>query len=322
MPCEKGAGKYKFCLSSNYYEVLLKYAKDHQIEEQDKKCDNLSTIMEFSEVTHAKNICLEFKALYNSFSGYPTGGSDNNDPFSNYDCDFLNYWLNDKLREKVNNGSIKVKEFYEEIKNRDEQFFSKNKELGDYMRIIDPNILENMKILYELFHYKQKILDIMIKEDYSDNGEKLCPEYLEKCYENYIKGMNKCLNGYDDFYMALKFFERDYKYLIEKEKDESGYCTISENIRLPENDIVIEAKQRRIMTTKIMSAPLILLCVIPLLYKYTPLGPFLRTKINMIKNSWMNSDEYESELSSLPTDIEDNTSDNGEYSIGYYSGTN
>ncbi|SBT55694.1 PIR Superfamily Protein [Plasmodium ovale wallikeri] len=320
MPCEKGAGKYKFCLSSNYYEVLLKYAKDHKITEQDQKCDNLSTIMEFSEDADAKNICLEFKSLYKSFIDYPVGGSSRNDPFSNYDCDFLNYWLNDKLGEKVNNGSIKVKEFYEAIKKKDEQFFSKNKELGDYIRIIDPNILENMKILYELFYYKQKILDIMIKEDNSDNAEKLCPEYMEKCYDNYIKGMNKCLNGYDDFYMALKFFERDYKYLIEKEKDESGYCKISDNIRLPENDIVLEAKQRRIMTTKIMNAPLILLFVIPLLYKYTPLGPFLRTKINMVKNKWMNQDKNGKELLSLSTDIEDNINDiEMEYNIGYYS---
>ncbi|SBT84390.1 PIR protein, partial [Plasmodium ovale] len=239
-----------------------------------------------------------------------------------YDCDFLNFWLNNKLRKNVNNGSIEVKEFYEKIKNKNNEFFTKNNELDDYMRIIDLDILENMKLLYELYDTKQKILDIMLKQDYSSNQEKLCPEYTKTLHDNYIQAMNNCLNGYDDFYNELKFFERDYKYFIEKKTDESGYCKSSDFFLLPEYDPVLEAKQRRIMLTKILGAPLILPFVIPLLYKYTPLGPFLRTKINMIKNSWMNSDEYESELSSLPTDIEDNTSDNGEYNIGYYSGTN
>ncbi|SBS92069.1 PIR Superfamily Protein, partial [Plasmodium ovale curtisi] len=55
---------------------------------------------------------------------------------------------------------------------------------------------------------------------------------------------------------------------------------------------------------------------------YTPLGTFLRTKINIVKNRWINSDEYESELSQLSTNIEDNISDDGEYNIGYYSATN
>ncbi|SBS93285.1 PIR Superfamily Protein, partial [Plasmodium ovale curtisi] len=314
MPCKNWTGKemYAFLMNSNYYEALKKYVNGKSDEvKKEKDCDNLSTSMTFSNNISAKDICQEFKFIHKSLRENPMGGTNVNEKFSDYDCDFLNFWLNNKLRKNVNNGSIEVKEFYENIKNKNNEFFTKNNELDDYMRIIDLDILENMKLLYELYDTKQNILNIMLKQDYSDNGKTLCPEYTKKLHDNYIQAMNNCLKGYDDFYNELKFFERDYKHFIDKKTDESGYCKSSDFFLLREYDPVLEAKQRRIILTKILSAPLILPFVIPLLYKYTPLGPFLRTKINMIKNSWMNSDEYESELSSLPTDIEDNTSDNG-----------
>ncbi|SBT01184.1 PIR Superfamily Protein, partial [Plasmodium ovale curtisi] len=43
----------------------------------------------------------------------------------------------------------------------------------------------------------------------------------------------------------------------------------------------------------------------------------LRTKINMVKDRWINPDKNEDELLPLSTDIEDNISDNEEYNIGY-----
>ncbi|SBT83080.1 PIR protein [Plasmodium ovale] len=313
---------YAFLMNSNYYEALEKYVKGKNDKvKEEQKCDNLSTSMTFSNNISAEDICREFKFLHKLLRKNPMEGTAVKDIFSDYDCDFLNFWLNNKLRENVNNGSIEVKGFYEKIKNKDNEFFTKNNELDDYMRIIDLDILENMKLLYELYDTKQNILNIMLKQDYSDNGETLCPEYLKKCYDNYIQGIDKCLNDYGDFCKEIKKFKHYYKYGIEEVPDQSEYCNISEYFRLPEYDSALE-KRRKIMTIKILSTPLIMSFVIPLLYKYTPLGPFLRTKINTVKNKWMNSDEYGSELSSLPTDIEDNIYDNGEYNIGYYSGIN
>ncbi|SBT55500.1 PIR Superfamily Protein [Plasmodium ovale wallikeri] len=57
-------------------------------------------------------------------------------------------------------------------------------------------------------------------------------------------------------------------------------------------------------------------------YNFTPFGPFLRAKINRVKDRWMNTDTNVDELLPLSTDIEDNISDYGEYNIGYYSETN
>ncbi|SBT83773.1 PIR protein [Plasmodium ovale] len=312
---EKAKNIYKFCINSHYYETLVQYVNGKYGEvKEEKNCDNIIVDTHLYENVSTDVICKEFKYLHKSFGKYHDKEIFPKGTFTDYDCNFLNYWLNDKLRKKVSDGSNHIKLFYEKIKEKEKTFYCDDKEMEDYMHVIDPEILENMKILYELYHTKQKILDIMLKQDYSNNPEKLCPEYLEKCYNKYIEGMNNCRNGYDDFCKALKSFEGAYKYLIENKTDESGHCKVSEYFIFPDYDSVLE-KQRRILTIKILSSPLILSF-------YTPFGSFLRAKTKMIKNRWINPDKNESELLLLSTDDEDNISENGEYNIGYYSGTN
>ncbi|SBT57158.1 PIR Superfamily Protein [Plasmodium ovale wallikeri] len=329
MPCKKVTGKeiYSFCLNSPYYETLLKHVKDKKSDvEKEEKCNNLTTSMTSFNNENAKDICQNFKFLYKSFSTSSGGRTSKNDIFTDYDCNFLNYWLNKKLREKVTDDSINVKEFYEKIKEQDTTVFSDHEELGHYMHVIDLDIFENMKYLYDLYDNTRNILNMMRGQDYQDDlktneERKSCSDYTEDCSKKYMKAMDKCLNGNADFYNALKDFKISYNIAVEQEPQNLNNCKSSQYFHLPNYDPVLE-KQRNIIAGKILSAPLILSFVIPLLYKYTPLGPFLRKKINIVKNRWINSDEYGNELSSLPTDIEDNISDNEEYNIGYYSETN
>ncbi|SBT54394.1 PIR Superfamily Protein [Plasmodium ovale wallikeri] len=325
MICKKGTSKesYNFCINAPYYEMLVQLLIKRETEVTNiQSCDNFSSDTTFSKNSSATQICKEFKFLYQSLSKYRGEKISEDDPFSEDDRNFLNYWLNDKLINNNKDLSICVKETYDEIKNKDVTFFSKHSELENYLHVIDPDILENIKILYELYNDKQKIIDIMLNQDDSINKENLCPGHLQNCHNKYRDGMNNCLNGYYDFYKALKLFEKDYKHLIENVPDESAKCKSSEYFRLLEYDPVLEKNQKRIITYKIMSAPLIMLLAIPLLYKYTPFGPFLRSKIRMINDKWMNMNKNESELLSEFPDVEDNISDNGEYSLGYYSVTN
>ncbi|SBT00475.1 PIR Superfamily Protein, partial [Plasmodium ovale curtisi] len=312
---------YDFCINSPYYEMLVETVyKEGVVQEIDNVCKSFKNDVCLFEDLPAEEICKKVLYMY-KFLDKVQSSQKPPSTITNEDLDFLNYWFNVKLNSKNSNASICISEFYKAIKSEEDYFKSSNIILENRLHVIHSTKLENMKLLYELYHAKQNILDIMLKQDYSDNGESLCPEYLKKCYYDYMQGIDKCLNDYGDFCKAIKKFKYDYKYGIEEVPDKSEYCNISEYFRLPEYDSAIE-KQRKIMTIKILSTPLIMSFVIPLLYKYTPLGPFLRTKINTVKNKWMNSDEYGSELSSLPTDIEDNISDNGEYNIGYYSGIN
>ncbi|SBT57980.1 PIR Superfamily Protein [Plasmodium ovale wallikeri] len=326
MPREKEKAKniYKFCINSHYYETLVQYVngKNKEVKEE-KNCDNIVVDTQLYEDVSTEDVCKEFKYLYKSFGKYHGKEISLNGTFTDYDCNFLNYWLNDKLRKKVNDDSNHIKLFYEKIKEQGKTFYCDDTKMEDYMHVIDPEILQNMKILYELYHTKQKILDIMLKEDISSSEMSKCPEYIGICQEKYREGLDKCHSVYDDFYKALKLFKMDYKYGIEKETDKSGCCNISDNFRLPEYDPVPEKeKEKRIMTIKISSILSVLSLALPLIYKFTPFGPFLRGKINMVRNRWFNPDENGEELLSLSTDIEDNISDNEEYNIGYYSETN
>ncbi|SBT84307.1 PIR protein [Plasmodium ovale] len=316
-------GTYIFCTNSHYYEALVQYVKGKDTEvKKEKNCDNIIFDTNLYADIPIEDICQEFKFLYKSFGEYHGKKISDDNTLTDYDCNFLNYWLNDKIKKTVNDDTNYVKVFYKKIKEKDDTFFSNPKDLEEYLHVIDPYVLENMKLLYKLYDTKQKIVEIMHASNSTEDKKELCNVYTKTCYDNYKKSMDNCLDGYNDFYAALKVFERGYKYLTDEVPDKSGYCKISEYFRLPEYDPVLETKQRRNMTFKIMSAPLMLPFVIPLLYKYTPLGPFLRTKINIIKNRWINSDEYGGELSPLSTDIEDNISDDGEYNIGYYSAIN
>ncbi|SBS92191.1 PIR Superfamily Protein [Plasmodium ovale curtisi] len=325
MSCKKGIDKYMFCTNSNYYETLVQYVKGKSSDvKKDEKCNDVKTSMTFSKNVQAKDICEEFKFLYKSFSTYPDGKTVKNEPFSYYDCYFLNYWLNDKLRENVNNGSIKVKEFYEEIKNKDNNLFSETDDLEEYLHVIDPNILENMKLLYNLYDNAVKIkskidTEVYISDDLKNEEKKSCSKYTKECDENYKKAMDRCFNSNDDFYNALKHFKYAYHIISKPSSEESNVCNSSEFYYFPWYDVVLEKKANAI---KISSTLLVLSFALPLIYKYTPFGPFLRTKINIVKDRWINPDKNEDELLPLSTDIEDNISDNEEYNIGYYSETN
>ncbi|SBT84319.1 PIR protein [Plasmodium ovale] len=344
--------KYTFCIYSNYYEAFVKYVKNKRCDEEkkeicvvgkegsreegkedscdvrkekscdvgtEKSCDELSTSMTFSNNDQAKDICKEFKSLYKSLSEKFEGETTVNDRFSDNDCNFLNYWLNGKLSDNVKDGAINVKDFYEKMKDKDAVFFSKHCNLDNHFYNINPEIFENMKLLYKLYDNAVKVLNIINDPNYKYEEDKSCNDYIEECDEKYKKAMDRCFNSNDDFYNALKNFKDGYKIITEPSYNKSNACNYREFYYFPEYDGVLEKKANAI---KISSTLLVLSFALPLIYKYTPFGPFLRANINRVKNKWMNSDEYGSELPSLPTDVEDNISDNGEYNIGYYSETN
>ncbi|SBT02402.1 PIR Superfamily Protein, partial [Plasmodium ovale curtisi] len=270
MSCKKGIDKYMFCTNSNYYETLVKYVKGKGSDvKKDEKCNDVKTSMTFSKNVEAKDICEEFKFLYKSFSTYPDGETVKNDPFSYYDCYFLNYWLNDKLRENVNNDSIMVEEFYEEIKKKDNNFFSKTNDLEEYLYVIDPNVLENMKLLYNLYDNAVNIMSIINTQNYTDEEEKnkyqkSCSEYTNECDKKYKEAMDRCFNSNDEFYNALKIFKDGYKKITEPSSNELNVCNSSEFHYFPWYDVVLEKKKNAI---KISSTLSVLSLVLPLIYK-------------------------------------------------------
>ncbi|SBT00033.1 PIR Superfamily Protein, partial [Plasmodium ovale curtisi] len=269
--------KYSFCINSSYYEELLKHVKNNKNKvDEENNCGNLSTSMKFSESVNDTEICKKFKFLYKLLSKNPFRETTVNDIFSYYDCGFLNYWLNNILRENVINGSINVKEFYEEIKKQDDNFFSKTNDLENYLAVIDPEILKNMKLLYELYDNAVKIINIAYNKDYEpyerENEEqkiesqenqqqenqqqenqqkekeenKPCSYYGEQLDKNYKEAMDRCLNSNVDYYNALKFFKGSYDFLTEMKPDELNTCKSSKFYYFPDYDAVLEKKANAI----------------------------------------------------------------------------
>ncbi|CAI7719445.1 PIR protein [Plasmodium vivax] len=324
MPCVEGENKYSFCINSPHYKVLLKYVYDNKSTlGNDIKCDLLTPSMTFSGELSAKEICKEFMLLYKSFRIYSATGTPPNEIFSFGDCDFLNYWLNDKLRKSVNDGdTIDVRGFYNEIKNKNPEFFSDNKDLEEYMKIIDPEILKNMELLYDLYDYERKILNMLLNQDYSGENKKPCSHYTDKCYENYKTALDRCLNGHKELCKELKYFKKSYNFSIEQDIQDVNNCKTATNFRLPEQDPVLEIEKKEAMRIQNLTSPLIVLLVTPLIYKFTPVGPFLQEKIKKVKNMWKSPKKNKEKMLSSSMDIENNISDNRKYKLAYNSVTN
>ncbi|SBT55752.1 PIR Superfamily Protein [Plasmodium ovale wallikeri] len=305
MGCKYGSGKedYLFLRNAHYYGNLPTGLDTEEFKKRrESSCSSFLTVINLLGNTHVKEICDKFIYMYYYLNNIHKSRKTDN-TITDEDCHFMNYWLNVKLKMTILGIQSVAK-------------------LEEHLHEIESGNLKNMQLLYELYDTKQKIINDMYNEDITESKKGLCKEYTQKCYDKYIEGMNNCLNGYDDFYNALKDFKISYNYAVEWDPEDLKNCKSSPYFNLPNYDPVLERKEKKIMLIQSMSTTLVVLFIIPLLYKYTPLGPFLRKKINMIKNSWINSDEYGSELSSLPTDIEYNISDNEEYNIGYYSETN
>ncbi|SBT02735.1 PIR Superfamily Protein, partial [Plasmodium ovale curtisi] len=305
MTRRKVIDKYFFSINSRYYEVILNGVNAKKKDEKYvQNCNPILTSMTFSGKQNATEICKEFKILYELLSTYGKEETRIEDTFSYYDCDFLNYWLNNKLRENVNDGLINVKEFYEQIISNNKEFFSKHEELGNHIYIIDPEILENMKLLYKLYVNAVKIINIVYDKDYKpderENEEQVivsqenearnseaqeseaqkseaqenqqqekeehkpCSYYAEQLDENYKEAMDRCFNSNDDFYNSLKYFKDSYKIITEPSSNKSDACNSIEFYYFPEYDGVLEKKANAI---KISSTLLVLSFALPLIYK-------------------------------------------------------
>ncbi|CAI7721762.1 PIR protein [Plasmodium vivax] len=324
MPCEKAKSKYSFCINSPHYKERLKdVEKKKSNNEKVAKinCD-LLTIRIPSESSSAEEICKEFTLLHESISEYSAIVNPKDKKFSPGDCDFLNYWLNNKLRKSVKDGdNIDVRGFYDEIKNKNQEFFSDNEDLENYMKNIDPEILNNMELLYDLYYNKRKILNMLLDQDYTDPEENPCSFFRDDCHKKYVTAINKCYGIYDEFYKALKDFKSSYNDLIKQGTEDKYNCKGSDNFQLPKFDVVLQREKTKIMLIQGSTSFLMLILTFPLIYKFTPFGPFLQEKIKKVKNMWKSPKKNKEKLLSS-MDIGNNISDNGKYKLAYNCVTN
>ncbi|KMZ88865.1 hypothetical protein PVBG_06261 [Plasmodium vivax Brazil I] len=224
--------------------------------------------MTFSENSSAQDICKEFTLLHESISEHSAIVNPKDKKFSPGDCDFLNYWLNDKLRKNVKDGDkIDVKGFYNEIRKNKESKISANEDLENYMYNIDPEILNNMELLYDLYDNDRKILNMLLNPDESKEDNNPCSFYTQNCHEKYDEAINRCYGIYDEFYKALKDFKSSYNYTIVQGEEDRYNCRGNINFLLPEYDPVLQREKTKIMLIQGSTSFLMLILTFPLIYK-------------------------------------------------------
>ncbi|SBT02633.1 PIR Superfamily Protein [Plasmodium ovale curtisi] len=266
-------------------------------------------------------ICRHFKYMYKSliFDKSELESDEKND------FDFLNYWLNDKLRNNSNDNSTCVDEFFKKMETNDKEFFNSNTSLEGKFRNIYPNNFENMKILFDLYNIKKEIYRVITSIDNRATKCNECSEYIKKCRKSYMEGINNCVGACNGFYAGLIQFKNacndsfsSFTYALNEDE-------YNELLQLPDPYVYLEHKKIPLKSITGTTISVLLFGLIYMLKSSNVFAAFrkiLMEKIQGRKSLEINANERKEESISRISEFENIISDRGKYSIGYYSSRN
>ncbi|SCA81877.1 VIR protein [Plasmodium vivax] len=257
----------------------------------------------------AKNMCNSFISIYKKLKS----GKDNYTLDSDYKKDFafLNYWTNRKIYDEFNESNS-VSNFYDLIGSHVE-FDSSLEFVNELIYDFDKDDLYNMNILYNLYENYSKLNAI----EYNNSEQnKQVLTLSTACCANYIKGSYICnadnKKNSPIFCKKLEDFESKYSNLYTKYH--GSRSEFADNlIKLS------ECPNNKIITTAVTGTFVGLIPLFGVLYKFTPMGQVLRSKIGILNNDISKNDE---EMTNIPLMEQENESlkfKQGTYNIKYQS---
>ncbi|SCO74575.1 VIR protein [Plasmodium vivax] len=274
---------YEFFNSINSYTSSTHVAHGSPVRgDSSTHCDSFITSGILINDQDAKKVCEQFYNLYNllvynknTMSAF----------LNNEDCGFLNYWLNEKLRNTNVNKHYCVNKFYDILKKK--VITSINIDiLNDKIYQIDNKELEKIKILLNL--YKNFEIIHKLRMGNIEHYDKSCLQIYKECVKNYERVILKCPNKNTNFCVALDKYRKMYESLYSL-KDKTDKCKANELIKLPGYDEVLKKVQMKTTLPITISFSLILLILLSIyLYKFTPLGSCIcnnKNKKKEIKNT-------------------------------------
>ncbi|KMZ77310.1 hypothetical protein PVIIG_06118 [Plasmodium vivax India VII] len=201
--------------------------------------------------------------------------SDNKRNYENYkkDSNFVNYWLNYKIRESKLNGSVCVNKFSQGMEQQCVETLKLNYS-SDFIYHIDEEDFQKMKLLYILYE-NYSILNKLINNSTSEEP-KLLLDPSNNCYDNYKKARNMCYDKNNKFCQKLEKFKSKYEalYTILETKDEE----FSKNFkRLPEDE------NSKIISTATIGSVVGLIPLFGVLYRVSKLNIKFRIYKYIIK---------------------------------------
>ncbi|CAG9482243.1 unnamed protein product [Plasmodium vivax] len=220
-------------------------------------------------------------------------------------CRYLNFYINEQVNSTYRNPSTEVP-----YKTFIETFISNYSELNickDNLKIIPKEIMSNMKKIYDMYIKLDKVINATdLKKD------NICSK-IDECYETYMSFQNKCKNGsenelcnalenFRNFYLVnsqrvmrctddTKFPSFKVAQEYTSDQDDSPNPSYSQHQpgqddparSLEISDSLVEdasgLNSSNSKTATAISTTLLLFPTLFTLYKFTPLGSFIRPYI-------------------------------------------
>ncbi|SCA60010.1 VIR protein [Plasmodium vivax] len=266
----------------------------------------------FTDKERAKIICKQFIKLYDSLDDCKS--TSNSDPHRK--CSkFLNYWINFKLGEIMQNDDESFCNVYNGIESQFTGRSENNLNLCVTYHI-DKDELDKMNILYSLYD-KYTDLDTILKKISKEHKQSLlthssacCIDYIKASYICNPDNNNNNING--KFCEKLKAFQSKYDKLYEEAAGKGS--DYSKNfIRLS------ECGNNKIITTAVTGSIVGLIPLLGVLYKFTPMVQVLRSKMGILNNDISKNDEEMIKMSLMDQENEQIPFQKKTYNIKYQS---
>ncbi|SBT55641.1 PIR Superfamily Protein [Plasmodium ovale wallikeri] len=324
MTCPKGPREESYDFFNNFdtYEKLLEPLKkeSHYVVGEKGCIPFLKGSNTLLRNIRPYAICRHFKYMYKSLIlDKSKSESDKKNDF-----DFLNYWLNDKLRNNSNDNLTCVDEFFKKMETNDKEFFNSNTSLEGKFRNIFPDNFENMKILFDLYNIKKDIYSVITSTDYSVTKCKGCSEYIKQCRKSYMDGINNCVGDCNGFYEGLIQFKNSCKNDFISFTHALNEDEYNELLQLPDPYVYLEHKKIPLKSITGTTISFLMFGLIYMLKSSNVFAPFRRILMEKIqgRQSFDIIGNEQKEPISLISEFENTMSDGGKYNIGYYSSRN
>ncbi|SBT57025.1 PIR Superfamily Protein [Plasmodium ovale wallikeri] len=152
--------------------------------------------------TEYETICAKFKYL-----NFLLFGNTMEETNLNYHSEYMNFWLNYKLKS-ISNSNVCAQDFYQELKTHDLTFNSEDK---IKIKNINDDNLKLMTKIYDLYSSYNEINQI-INADSDDFTQ--CSRYSKECVQKYDDAIKICQRDkVTNFCKALNVFKEKYDQL-------------------------------------------------------------------------------------------------------------
>ncbi|CAI7717603.1 Plasmodium vivax Vir protein, putative [Plasmodium vivax] len=317
MECRENSSEESYEFFDNIVNYIEKAKNGESTVGPSNYEDKCSSFMETSgshttDKETAKSICEEFVKLYYSLKDFkkcfPNGRPDK------ICSNFLNYWINSKLRKIMKGEDNCVSHVYDLLESQFSADNDFNIKINDeYIYYIKKNDLKKMNILYNLYEKYTVLYNIL---DNSTNKDKeLLLLHSTECCTYYLEADYMCNDGnnnnHSQFCTQLKKFETTYKELYDR-VDGKGleYTNNFKRLTQCDNNTVSTA----LIGTTVGLAPLLVG-----LYKFTPLRQLINSNKGKFTQEYRSNDNEMKNIMLMDQGSEHISSQQGTYNIKYHN---